>query len=75
MKNRKELIQEFESRGYYLQKGNKFWYYKDMNEWGVQVGNYTHSCHIDTTDIIVLLFLDGRVDGIYDGWLSNCITV
>lgn len=40
---------------------NKFYITKDF-KCGVKVGGYTHSCHVDTTDYIILLFEDVKVE-------------
>jgi len=65
--DKKQLLKvksEFDGRGYDIPKGVKFYKvtssrkskYTDMI--GMKVGEFTHSCHIDTTDFIVLLFVD-----------------
>ena len=41
---------------------------------GMEVGRYEHSCHVDTTEIIVLLFINNDGDAVHefsDLWLKN----
>jgi acyl-CoA reductase-like NAD-dependent aldehyde dehydrogenase len=72
----------YEHFGYQIPDGSKFWKIggleKGRGQYGLQVGQYTHSCHIDTLEIIVLLVLDGNdnyVESYADLWLSDCIVV
>lgn len=52
-----ELVKIFEGSGYSIPSNSKFWRIQSGDYrgcYGYQVGQYTHSCHIDTTDFIVL---------------------
>lgn len=45
--------------GYNIPKDVRFWKIntgKHMGQIGMQVGQYSHSCHIETTDFVVLVF-------------------
>ena len=63
--------------GFTISKNAKFWEvhmnsspHKGMI--GMEVGRYEHSCHIDTTDLIVLMFVDFGGDSVQsfsDFWL------
>jgi len=79
---REELIALYEGFGYEIKPGMKFWKIGGLGRgrglYGLQVGQYTHSCHIDTTDLIVLLVVDGTnnyVESYADFWLSGPIVV
>lgn len=81
---KEELIFLYEHFGYEIPNGSKFWkiggLQKGRGKYGFQVGQYTHSCHIDSTELIVLLVIDGYNGNTYlesysDIWLSNCIIV
>jgi hypothetical protein len=77
-KTREQVIREFDNFGYVVPPDAKFWkvHGADMGPgaYGMEVGSYTHSCHIDTTDLKVLLVVDGTehyVDSFADLWLSD----
>lgn len=77
-KTREQLIQEFGHFGYEVPSTAKFWKIhgpnKGLGAYGMEVGSYTHSCHIDTTDLKVLLVVDGNehyVESYADLWLSD----
>jgi len=61
---KEQLIGLYNSRGFYPKTGDKFWKIRSPTKgrgfYGWQVGQYEHSCHIDTTDIIVLLVIEPR---------------
>ena len=56
---KEELIKTFSGFGYHTPKGSVFWRVRRGGEYsgmyGLEVGRYTHSCHIETSDFIVLL--------------------
>lgn len=58
---KEDLVKTYESHGYVLKPGDKFWKItrsipqETHSKFGLEVGKFTHSCHIDTTDFIVLL--------------------
>lgn len=78
---KKLLIQRYADFGYFTKPGDVFWRIEaGENEglYGLQVGQYQHSCHIDTTDIIVVLVKSEKDIGVEDHsdlWLSNRIVV
>lgn len=54
----KKLRQKYEGFGWCIKNGDKFW--KTKKGWGWQVGEYSHSCHIDTTDFVVVMLIDDK---------------
>lgn len=53
-----ELLKLYSGYGYVIPTTSKFWRIRSGQHrgcYGYQVGRYTHSCHVDTTDFIVLL--------------------
>jgi hypothetical protein len=81
---REQLIKLYEGFGYVVSKGSKFWRVTGPGEehrgyYGLQVGQYTHECYIDTTDMIVLLIIDlnsqSVVEKFAELWLTDCVTV
>ena len=57
-KNIYELLKIFGGYGFVIPTTSKFYRInggKHRGCYGYQVGRYTHSCHVDTTDFIVLL--------------------
>lgn len=80
--SREELVALYEGFGYEVKPGMKFWKIGGLGRgrglYGLEVGQYTHSCHIDTTELIVLLVVDGTnnyVESYADLWLSGPIVV
>lgn len=78
---REKVLRAFTGSGYEIPKDVKFFKIgtgDDIGLYGMQVGSYVHSCHIDTTDFIVLLIINGcntHVDSFSDLWLSHPFTV
>jgi len=77
-KTREQLLKEFYRFGYIVPPGSKFWKIggpvKSAGAYGMEVGAYVHSCHVDTTDLKVLLVVDGNehfVESYSDFWLSD----
>ena len=76
MKQTKELvIKELEGRGF-LTKGRKFYEFRrgDDTFVGMQVGEYVHCCHIEISDIKVLLCIkskDSYYSKYYDTFLEE----
>lgn len=64
--------------GYIIPTNAEFYIVKHGEEWhkgliGMKVGGYTHSCHVDSTNYIVLFFCDddGKTRiGKYDDYLD-----
>lgn len=61
--------------GYQIPSNAEFYCEKrDGNRVGMKIGEYVHVCHIDTTDIFVLLYMteDGDVvDTVANFWLER----
>jgi len=79
---KQKLVDVYSGMGFLLPDGSKFWKInglgKDEGLYGLQVGSFIHSCHVDSTDLIVLLIINGcnsYVDDVSDFWLSNCIKI
>lgn len=49
---------ELSSRGIMVPNDAEFYRVVKDDRIGMKVGSYTHSCHIDTSDFVVLLFAD-----------------
>ena len=79
MKTEKEqFITELQARGFQFSSKNEYYKVKSSGKYnnliGVKVGEYVHSCHVDTTDLIVLMFLDlGNefFDSFIDLWIEK----
>lgn len=54
------VLKKFRQYGYQINTGDIFYKVIDngQEQWGWKVGQYTHSCHIDTTCFVVLMFID-----------------
>lgn len=80
---KEQIVKMFTSFGYTVPPGAKIWRVRPKGDkkaggYGMEVGKYEHSCHIDTTDFIVLLVVSGTehyVDSYSNLWLSDPITV
>lgn len=80
-----QLLYLYHRRGYYPKTGDKFWKImsptKGRGMYGWEVGFYEHSCHIDTTDLHVLLVVEPGPNGqtyvmdYSDLWLQGPIIV
>ncbi len=64
--------------GFTIQKDAKFWEVHSVGPHngmvGMEVGRYEHSCHVDTTEIVVLLFVDlggDTVQSFSEFWLRE----
>lgn len=60
---RDQLVKLYEGSGYFTTGKSKFFEISHGDHgglYGLQVGQYTHSCHIDNTDFIVLLVIDSN---------------
>ena len=83
--SKEHLLKLYNGHGFYPKPGDKFWRImskgKGEGMYGWQVGEYTHSCHVDTTDIKVMVVVEPNPDGdIYvadhaDLWLDGPIVV
>lgn len=56
-----DFKKELSSRGIIVPIGAEFYRVVKDGRIGMKVGEYTHSCHIDTMDFVVLLFADFRL--------------
>lgn len=82
---REQLLKLYHSRGYSPKEGDLFYKIRTSGKgrgmYGWQVGQYEHSCHIDTTDIRVLLVIEPGPKGstyvvdVSDLWLEGPIIV
>jgi hypothetical protein len=58
-----EFKRDLETFGYIVPENAEFYIVKtnDKNQGkiGMKVGNYSHSCHIEQTDFVILFFIDG----------------
>ena len=87
--SKEQLLDLYHSRGYSPKKGDKFWKIRSPEKgrgfYGWEVGRFEHSCHIDTTDLIVLYVIEPRgsngsvgesyVEEYADLWLEGPIVV
>ncbi len=85
IKDKSELIKELNGMGFLASSTNKFYSFKDKNKEliiGMKVGEYIHSCHVDSSDIYVLLCLkrntneyghlyDTYVTDVWDTWTKE----
>lgn len=64
--NFKNLLHTF---GFIIPKDAEFYTVKEKDEnyekIGMKVGEYTHSCHVDTTDFYILLFFNEKTNNVY----------
>jgi hypothetical protein len=84
---KEELVKLYEQFGFIVPKGTKFWQirsdeYKSEGLYGMEVGRFEHSCHIDSSIFIVLHVIDPKgvslkdsVREYSDTWLTGCIVV
>lgn len=81
---KEEILAMFHRWGYTTPKGAKIWKIHSIDQekiggYGMEVGQYEHSCHIDTTDFKVLVVVseekDYDVQSFNDLWLSDSIIV
>lgn len=78
---KEEIIAMFSYYGYIVPKGAKIWRLHDSEHegaYGMEVGGYEHSCHVDSTDFKVLLVVDGMFHGVKsygDLWLGELTIV
>lgn len=54
------VLKKFRQYGYQINTGDIFYQviYEGKEQWGWKVGQYTHSCPIDTTCFVVLMFIN-----------------
>jgi hypothetical protein len=58
---KEQLLSLYGGYGYVVKPGDKFWkirHGKGEGFYGWQVGQFEHSCHIDSTDLIVLYVIE-----------------
>jgi hypothetical protein len=80
---KEEIVAMFSRFGYDVPKGAKIWRVHPRGDkreggYGMEVGSYDHSCHIDSSTYLVLLVVSGNehyVESFSDMWLSEPITV
>lgn len=76
-----EIVAMFAYFGYVVPKGATIWKVRDLERggaYGMEVGGYEHSCHVDTTDFKVLLVVDDKDYGVHsysDLWLTDKIVI
>lgn len=78
-----KILDSFRRMGYICPAGAAFWRIKSVKDgytglYGMQIGRYSHSCHIDSTDFIVLLIMHGNSDStcsFSDFWLEKAFTI
>lgn len=79
---KEDLLKVYSGYGYCVPEGAKFFRIRSGEYegcYGWQVGQYTHSCHVDTTDLIVLLVYSNNhkfnIEEYADLWLEEAFTV
>ena len=80
---KEEIVNMFTHFGYEVPVGAKIWRVaprgdKQEGGYGMEVGGYVHSCHIDTTNFKVLLVVSGNdhyFESLGDPWLTQPIIV
>ncbi len=83
--SKEQLLNLYRGYGYCPKSGDKFWRImakgKGHGMYGLQVGEYTHSCHVDTLDVKVLVVIEPNAGGdsyvadYADLWLDGPIVV
>jgi len=79
-----ETLPEVKSRldtfGFLHNKNTKFWRVRSIGQFknliGMEIGRFIHSCHIDSTDFIVLFFIKNynnknEIGYFSDNWLTE----
>jgi len=56
-----DLKKQLSSHGIVVPVGAEFYLVVKDGRLGMKVGSYTHSCHIETSDFVILLFADFRL--------------
>ena len=70
--NRLQAASIFTNKGYIINRETEFYKTFDNLEMiGMKVGQYSHSCHVDSSDFVVLLFDDGSVESFFDWRLTR----
>lgn len=79
--SRAEMVKAFQGYGFIVPSDAKFYHISESRVrkgckhcFGFQIGAYTHSCQVDTTDFIVLLILDNHNTWVeeFDGvWMNE----
>jgi hypothetical protein len=78
---REEILGMFYHWGYIVPKGAKIWRLRDLEHqgaYGMEVGGFEHSCHVDSTDFKVLLVVDGDFHDVVsysDMWFGELLVV
>lgn len=57
--NLEKFKNDLQTRGYLIHN-HEFYFHIHTSRIGMKVGEFTHSCHVDTTDFYVILFLDSQ---------------
>ena len=76
---KQELIKQLTGFGFDVPDNAKFYKFRDKSEtfcYGMQVGQYSHSCYIDTTDYIILLIVKDNntyVKEVCDFWTTQVL--
>lgn len=61
VKSKEDIFEEFSKFGYIIPNGAKIWRILSgdlVGAYGMEIGRYTHNCHLDMTDFVVLLVVD-----------------
>jgi hypothetical protein len=76
-KSKSEIVNEFRNYGFACGEViSKIRIWKTKEYVGLEVGRYEHSCHVDTTELIVLLILDYPdlpLKSFSDNWLTEVV--
>lgn len=75
---REQIIKEFHHFGYQIPDEGKFWKVnapgRGFGGYGLEIGRYEHSCHIEDSEFIVLLVVNGSehfTESYSDLWLKG----
>jgi len=78
--DKKEFIKLLNSYGYQFDNTNEYYINNNCGSEnngriGVKVGKFSHSCHVESSDIFVLLFIkengETKVEEVWDIWASK----
>jgi hypothetical protein len=78
---REEILAMFHQWGYITPTGAKIWRLRDLDHegaYGMEVGGFDHTCHVDSTEFKVLLVVDGDFHDVVsydDMWFGELLVV
>lgn len=63
---------DLRARGFIVPADAEFYVVGKTGRVGMKVGGYTHSCHVETTDIVVLFFANSNLGDAeaFDGYME-----